>query len=359
VKIFTSDCEGPISKNDNAFEIVSHFVPNGSNLFTVISSYDDVLADVLKKKNYPSGGTLKLILPFLMAYNVTDEKIRRFSSQNIRLVKKIKYTLDFVRTNSNAFIISTSFEHYIRVLCYLLDFPYKNTYCTKLDLAKYIISEKEKDKLKKLGKEIANMSPIKIPSGATSLNSFTYIDKCSIVRLNEIFWDALAKLDSNQILSDVNPIGGYEKASAIEASIRKSNSDFSDVIYFGDSITDTEAFREVSNNGGLAVSFNGNEHALKNADIAVLSRDGIVIAVLSDLFFKNGKNKVMKIIENWNIETLRKNSLNLGLLNLFLTFHPVKLPKTKKIDKTNIEILIKESEEFRKKFRGESIGRLG
>ena len=87
--------------------------------------------------------------------------------------------------------------------------------------------------------------------------------------------------------------------------------------------------------------------------------NGIVIAVLSDLFFKNGKNKVMKIIENWNIETLRKNSLNLGLLNLFLTFYPVKLPKTKKIDKTNIEILIKESEEFRKKFRGESIGRLG
>jgi energy-converting hydrogenase A subunit R len=48
-RVFISDCEGPISKNDNAFEAAARFVPNGDKLFTLISKYDDVLADVVKK----------------------------------------------------------------------------------------------------------------------------------------------------------------------------------------------------------------------------------------------------------------------------------------------------------------------
>lgn len=84
-KVFTADCEGPISKNDNAFEITSHFVPNGDKLFTVISRYDDVVADVIKKPSYKAGYTLKLILPFLKAYDLTDQKMREFSAQSLRL----------------------------------------------------------------------------------------------------------------------------------------------------------------------------------------------------------------------------------------------------------------------------------
>ncbi|HOQ19948.1 MAG TPA: energy-converting hydrogenase A, subunit R, partial [Methanothermobacter sp.] len=28
-KLFVTDCEGPISLNDNAFELASHFIPDG------------------------------------------------------------------------------------------------------------------------------------------------------------------------------------------------------------------------------------------------------------------------------------------------------------------------------------------
>ena len=92
-KIFVSDCEGPISKNDNAFEIVAHFVPNGDKLFTLISKYDDVLVDVVKKKDYSAGGTLKLVLPFLKAYNVTDKQMQEFSRQNLIFIADTKDTL--------------------------------------------------------------------------------------------------------------------------------------------------------------------------------------------------------------------------------------------------------------------------
>ena len=51
-RILISDCEGPISKNDNAFEATSHFIPNGNRIFMTISKYDDVLADVLSKPDH-------------------------------------------------------------------------------------------------------------------------------------------------------------------------------------------------------------------------------------------------------------------------------------------------------------------
>ena len=48
-KLVILDCEGPISKNDNAYELAQNFIPNGEKLFANISKYDDVLADFLKK----------------------------------------------------------------------------------------------------------------------------------------------------------------------------------------------------------------------------------------------------------------------------------------------------------------------
>ncbi len=77
-RIFISDCEGPISKNDNAFELAANFIPNGDKLFANISKYDDVLADVLRKPGYSAGSTLKLILPFFKAYGVTDKQMEEF-----------------------------------------------------------------------------------------------------------------------------------------------------------------------------------------------------------------------------------------------------------------------------------------
>jgi hypothetical protein len=39
--------------------------------------------------------------------------------------------------------------------------------------------------------------------------------------------------------------------------------------------------------------------------------------------------------------------------------HPQELPKAKIVTKENMEILSKESSEFRNKLRGEAVGRLG
>ena len=358
-KVFISDCEGPISRNDNAFEITSTFVPNGDKLFTVISRYDDVLADVVKRPHYKAGDTLKLILPFLKAYGVTDRKMQEFSAQNLVLIQNAKETLRHARSIANTFIVSTSYEHYIGALCSILHFPYKNTYCTRLRIDKFCVAEKEKTKLKEIAQEIALMSVFEIPVNAKSLTDFPEKIRREIRRLDEIFWKEITEMESGRIFSEVNPIGGSEKAKSIENAVERSGVELADVMYVGDSITDEQGFRLVKENGGLAVSFNGNEYAVENAEIAVLSATSIVTAVIADAFCRFGKKQALSLMQKWNRRTLVESDVNRTLLSTLFMLYPKELPKVKIITSENMESLAKESSMFRKKARGEAIGRLG
>jgi energy-converting hydrogenase A subunit R len=171
--VFVSDCEGPISKNDNAYELTAHFVPNGDKLFALISKYDDVLADVLKRQGYNAGDTLKLILPFLKAYGLTDKMMAEFSSRNLLLIAGTKETLKHITSVAEAFIVSTSYEHYILALCEFIGFPFTNTYCTRLSLDKYHFSAIQEGLVKAIARELSQMPLITIPESAKSLDDFS------------------------------------------------------------------------------------------------------------------------------------------------------------------------------------------
>ncbi len=356
--VFISDCEGPISKNDNAFEIAENFIPNGNSLFALVSKYDDVLADVLKKPGYSAGSTLKLILPFLKAYNVTDSDIEKFSAQHVVLIAHSRATLEQIRKLASAFIVSTSYEHYIRALCRALAFPFANTYCTKLNLGKYSITSKEKTQLKKIAAQIVQLPMISIPNTAKTIEDFSSEDQRTIERLDETFWNEIPRMNIGRIISEVKTVGGDQKAESIKDVIRRLNTDLSQVMYVGDSITDVEAFELVRNSGGLTVSFNGNSYAVKNAELAVLSENNSITAVIADIFFKYGRKGTLQILEDWSFEKLRSGSIP-SILEQFLSMHRQDLPKAKIVTAQNIEVLVKESSEFRKKVRGEAVGSLG
>ena len=359
-RVFISDCEGPISKNDNAFEITARFVPNGNKIFTLISKYDDVLADVLKKPDYSAGSTLKLILPFLKAYGVTDIQMEEFSAQNLLLIANSKDTLQHVRSVANAFIVSTSYEHYIKALCNALNFPRVNAYCTKLRLDKYAVTEQEKMQLKEIAKEIAQMQMITIPPGAKVIEDFSTADQETIGRLDTIFWSEIASMALGRIFSEITTVGGSQKAAAIKDAVSRLNVPLEDVMYVGDSITDVEAFQLVRENGGLTVSFNGNNYAVRNAEIAVLSENSIVTAIIADVFCNKGKQAALNLVENWNLPSLERNSVvSLSLLDHLFTLYPQTLPKVQIVTAENMEPLVSESSMFRKRVRGEAIGRLG
>ena len=358
-RLFVSDCEGPISKNDNAFEVTKNFIPQGDKLFTIISKYDDVRADILKVPGYDAGSTLKLIVPFLKAFDVTERVIEQYSSDNLLLIEDSKVSLEYIRKTSTAFIVSTSYEQYIKVLCDTLDFPFENTYCTNLSIDKYSITDKEKKHLRKIANELSELPQIIIPSKAKSLDDFSKESQNVIKRLDSIFWQEISNSDLSRFFSDVIPIGGYQKGEAIKDVARKSNNSINNVIYFGDSITDLEAFNLVKKSGGLTVSFNGNSYAVKNADVAVLSNSNLVIAIINNLFCNYGTKTTIRLLKDWSIKTLNEVDLNNGLLSLFLNKYKEHLPIVKILTSKNTNLLIEESNRFRRSLRGEAIGSLG
>ncbi|MDR1993726.1 MAG: HAD hydrolase family protein [Nitrososphaerota archaeon] len=358
-KIIISDCEGPISKNDNAYELSAHFIPNGEALFVNISCYDDILADVFHKPGYAAGSTLRLILPFFKAYDITDEQIDEFCTQNICVIPHIADALSSICVDAKVFIVSTSYEHYIKALCKVLNFPYENTYCTKVNLYKYTVSLEEKNRLRNMAQEIAQMPRIKIPPTAVSFADFSTLDQAIIRRLDEIFWSELPKMNAGKLLTDVVTIGGPQKADAICDVVKRLGVPLSNVMYVGDSITDVEAFKLVSESGGLAVSFNGNGYAVKNAAVAVLSESALVTAVVADLFCRLAKDQVLKVLRFWCRAVLNENGISITVLKSLFTGYTNTQPNVQVITPQNMEQITKESCAFREKIRGENIGRLG
>ncbi|MCW4016220.1 MAG: HAD hydrolase family protein [Candidatus Bathyarchaeota archaeon] len=358
-RVFVSDCEGPISKNDNAFELAEHFVHKGDKIFALVSKYDDVLADIVKKQGYKAGDTLRLILPFLKAYGATDAKIRDFSARNVLLVPGAKDTLKFVSEMFSSFIVSTSYEQYIFALCMLTGFPFQNTYCTRLNLDNYQISAQETKRLKELGNEIASLPMIEIPKNAGSVADFSDRDQATVERLDEIFWEELPELESGRMLVDVNPVGGTEKARAVQDIVTKMDCSLDHVMYVGDSITDAQALRLVKENGGLAVSFNGNRYSVRESNVAVLSGNTVVTSVLAQVFSRQGKEGALNLVNDWSPLGLEKYCLVPVLCEKMKLQFAEAFPQVEQVTADNLERLISQSSVFRKTVRGEAIGKLG
>lgn len=357
---FISNGEGPITLNDNAYEMCSEYIENGSELFKVVSRYDDILSDIVQRPNYKAGDTLRLILPFLRAYGVTDTVMLDFSRRNILIVPGARKTMRFVQEFMTPFIVATSYEHYITAVCDAIGFPMENVYCTALEMDSVKMDPHEAEILKNTAREIARMNLPKIPEGASSLDDLAPQDLDVVRRLDEIFWEELTDLSAYRFILDVNPLGGEEKASAVLDIRRRSGIGLEDTCYIGDSITDTQAFQLVREGDGLTASFNGNEYALREAEFAIISDNTVVTSVLAEVFHKGGMEGVNNLVDNWSMgELKRSGAVNPYLLKEFERTFPNAMPVLARITPDNIRSLTRQSMALRCSIRGEDIGSLG
>ncbi len=356
---FNTDCEGPISKNDNAMELTASFIPDGGRFFSMVSKYDDFLADVEKRRGYKAGDTLKLILPFLKAHGMTNAEMVDYSRGNILLVQGAMDTLRFVNELMPSFIVSTSYEPYLDALCSLVGFPMDHVYCTKVNIDAYPLGKGEEERLRAMASEIAQMKMIRWGHGATDIDDLSPEDQGTVRRLHHIFWEEIAKMEVGRVFEEVNPVGGVEKANAILDSLRRTGSEPADVIYVGDSITDVQAFKLVRDGGGVAVSFNGNGYAIRSADICCISKDTLVLSLLASSFHRGGRDGVLELADRWSRPCIEEREMEEELGIRLQSIPDEDFPKVKLIAESDLQGLIEESEGFRKQVRGVEIGSLG
>lgn len=337
-KFFVSDCEGPISVNDNAFELAAHFIDDGERFFQIVSRYDDILVDEVKRPGYNAGDTLKLILPFLKAYGATNQNMEEFSSGNVLLIPGARETLKHLNDMMPSFIVSTSYEPYIRALCDLIEFPFDQCYCTQIDMESHSLNEEDARRLKELKSSV--------------------IFNPSFDNLERIFWEEIPKMEIGSLFNEVHPVGGEAKKEAVLDIIHKNNFQSHNLMYVGDSITDVEPLRFARKNNGVAVSFNGNEYALKEASIAIISDNTLITSIIADLFYRYNSKVVLEFATSFGEnpeKALKEYDVNPELsIKLEETYTRMGL-----ITSENLKELKKDSSKFRKQVRGEAIGGLG
>lgn len=364
---FCTDCEGPISKNDNAMELMEHYVPRGEKVFARLSRYDDYLADIERRPGYKAGDTLKLILPFLKAFGATEQGMREFSRSHILLVPGAAEALEEIRPRMESFIISTSYAPYIEALCETIGFPKDRVYCTEIALDHYPLEENERRRIVDLTEEILQMETLNWPKGVRGREELSDQDRRTLERLDEIFWQEIPSMGIGRVLQEANPLGGPAKAKALLGSLERTGNGLWEVLYVGDSITDVEAFDLVRREGGVTVSFNGNRYALRVAEIACLSTHALVLALLAEVFREGGRQGVLSMVEGWQDESSVSSRLGgtygeqVSLLEGRLRSQGLvsEGPMLFRVTEENREELISRSEAFRKRVRGIEVGALG
>lgn len=336
-KFYVTDCEGPLSINDNAYEISDYFIQEGGKFFSILSNYDDMLVE-RKTENYLAGSTLKLILPFFKAVGLTEQDLIDFSEDNIFMVKGAYSMIKYVQDIMPFYIVSTSYNQYIKALCDKTGFIYENTYSTQLELDKYDLSDEEQELL-------------------ISIQENILLDS-SFDNINHLFTDVISKMEINKLIDSVVPVGGIGKRDAILDIIDKNSYESYNLMYSGDSITDCEALEYAKDNEGISISFNGNIHSIKSASISITSTNNLILAVIADIFKNKGNDAVYDFISSYNenpLETIFSTSVDKEVKqDLLLT-----KPSIDIITEDNAEQLNEKSKIVRNKVRGTNIGNLG
>ncbi len=345
-KSFITDCEGPLTLNDNAFELAANFIKQGDELFKTLSLYDDYLADIVKRENYKAGNTLKLILPFFVAENLENNDLVEFSKNHIYAVNDSKFLLKYLKETMNTYIVSNSYGQYIEAVSDYMELPFKNTFYTKVNLDKLALNDDEIDKIREF-KELILDNP-------TDYELF-----------DDIFFSQIVEMGIYDEIRKIDVVGGQGKKLAIDEIIERDAIDANEILYIGDSITDVEPLEFAHKNNGLSISFNGNEYPLKVAEIAIVSPSAVTTAAIADIYANNDKNKVLEFINDYNNADDYKKlfadyDVNPEIKDKFFSvFGDDDLPIIEIIGEDNFDSILKVSKEMRNNIRGQDIGGLG
>lgn len=336
-KFYVTDCEGPLSINDNAYEISDYFIPEGGEFFSILSKYDDYLVEK-NTEGYLAGSTLKLILPFFKAYNLTEKDLIEFSEDNINMIDGAYKMISYVQDMMPFYIVSTSYNQYIEVLSTKTGFKYENTYSTQLELDKYELESTEQEYLLNLHENIL----------------FDY----SFENIDNIFKNIISKMKIKKLMDSVKPVGGIGKKEAILDIIEKNEYNPSDLMYTGDSITDCEALEYAKDNQGISISFNGNIHSITSAAISVTSTNNLILAVIAEIFKNKSTEGVYDFIASYEdnpLEAIIDNTKDKNIAQEIL----LNKASIDIITEENVEKLNNQSKKIRNQVRGKNIGNLG
>jgi len=278
------DLEGPLSPQDNAYELMKLF-PNGDRIFEVISRYDDLLT-LEEREDYEPGDTLALIMPFLILHNISEENIGSLARQ-ASLTGGAAELISWLQYNGwRALCITTTYEQYALHITQKLGIYAHDVACTPfpLDSFRQSLSKEDSKLLRKTEEDILTMRPV--------------ADDDRIKQsLDDFFWQKMPATNLGMAIKEVKPVGGRRKVAALNRFADKYDQPLSKWVVVGDSITDFRMLQEVEQAGGLAIAFNANEYALPYSTMSLASTFVSDLKEVLEVWQKSQRKGVEKIVK--------------------------------------------------------------
>lgn len=282
------DLEGPLSPQDNAYELMKLF-PNGDRIFEVISRYDDLLT-LEEREDYEPGDTLALIVPFLVCHNISEDDIATLAAK-AGLTGGAEKLISWLQTKGwKVFCISTSYEQYARHITQKLGIYTHNVASTSFPIEEMrrTLCKEDAALLQQMEKEILTMRPV---------DDDTKIKQS----LDRFFGEKLPATKIGKLIKEVKPVGGRRKVDALNRFADKQDQPLSDWVVVGDSITDFRMLQAVDKAGGISIAFNASEFALPYSTMSLAS------TMLSDLTevleaWQEGRRSRVERVVKWKEE---------------------------------------------------------
>jgi len=277
------DLEGPLSPQDNAYELMKLF-PNGDRIFEVISRYDDLLT-LEEREDYEPGDTLALIVPFLILHDISETNITALAAEATltggadKLISWLQYS------GWRTFCISTTYQQYAIHITQKLGIYAHNVASTPfpLDKLRITLCKEDRELLQQAEQQILTMRPV------------TDDDRIK-QKLDDFFWEKLPLTELGMAIKEVKPVGGRRKVAALNRFAETHAQPLSKWIVVGDSITDSRMLQAVEEAGGLAIAFNANEYALPYSTMSLASTFISDLTEVLQAWQKSQRKGVEKIV---------------------------------------------------------------
>ena len=267
------DLEGPLSPNDNAYELMGLF-PGGDRIFEVISRYDDLLT-LEGREGYEPGDTLSLILPFLLRHRIARRQIEELA-MNAGLVAGAAETVSKLHAAGwGVGLVTTTYQPYALALARRIGIPPERVAATPFP------PEAEAGIPPGLEAEVAR-AEIEVAPLRPEADDPIIKDK-----LDTFFWKLLPTTPLAPLMQRVKAVGGQRKVEALRSLTPLQ---LSETVAVGDSITDCRMMEAVNREGGLAVAFNANQYALPYATCGLTSTHISDILPLLEAWRQGGRN---------------------------------------------------------------------
>ena len=340
---------GFITRNNPVRDLCERFVRDGGRLYDLLSRYETVVTYTLSRDEDTKSAAWMMI-PFLKANGATDEDVYRYSRERMSFMPDAPVVMNYLTHQLPTYIASTNYEQSVLSLAEMTGFPIDHATYNSFSFDGAEMDRKQARRIKEAAEKLNGLR-LSGEMYTVSGSRFLCEEDADLMALGDEYRkEILPELDIYEGMTNAVSVSSSDEALALLEIIRKTGIGTDETAVIGCRASDYETMDLVKDSSGLAISFNGDEYAVRGSNIAVIGDHPITAAVLVNEFYNGGIESVFEMADGWSREYLEKHSCcDRNLMNRFLETFPKKLPKVYRVTKKNASDVINESAASRRK----------